>query len=88
VAEGTSAGIVGERRTVVVDSADWAAALRLIEAAGLRATLAGTTLRVPGATPATVKRALAAVPGPVPARVHEESATLEERFFELAGAPA
>ncbi|MGA2829250.1 MAG: ABC transporter ATP-binding protein [Streptosporangiaceae bacterium] len=98
VAEGTSAGIVGERRTVVVDSADWAAALRLIEAAGLRATLTGTTLRVPAATAATVQRALAAVPGdaavpgngaePVPARVHEEAATLEERFFELAAVPS
>jgi ABC-2 type transport system ATP-binding protein/ribosome-dependent ATPase len=98
VAEGTSAGIVGERRTVVVDSADWAAALRLIEAAGLRATLTGTTLRVPTATAAAVQRALAAVPGDaavpgngaesVPARVHEEAATLEERFFELAAVPS
>jgi len=92
VAEGTSAGIVGERRTVVVDSADWAAALRLIEAAGLRAVLAGTTLRVPGAAPAAVERALAGVPGDgggsVAAHVHEEAATLEERFFELAAAPS
>ena len=84
--------------TVVVDSADWAAALRLIEAAGLRATLTGTTLRVPTATAAAVQRALAAVPGDaavpgngaesVPARVHEEAATLEERFFELAAVPS
>ncbi len=92
VAEGTSAGIVGKRRTVVVDSADWAAALRLIEAAGLRAVLAGTTLRVPGAAPAAVERALAGVPGDgsgsVAAHVHQEAATLEERFFELAAAPS
>ena len=92
VAEGTSAGIVGERRTVVVDSADWAAALRLIEAAGLRAVLAGTTLRVPGAAPAAVERALAGVPGDgggsVAVHVHQEAATLEERFFELAAAPS
>jgi ABC-2 type transport system ATP-binding protein len=87
VAEGTSAGIVGDRRTVVVDSADWPAALRLIEAAGLRATLTGTTLRVPGVAPATVERALAGVPGAVPA-LHEEAASLEERFFELAAAPS
>ena len=76
VAEGTSASIVGERRTVVVDGADWAEALRRIEAAGLRAVLAGTTLRVPGAASATVEQALAAVPARVPvrvlARVHEE----------------
>lgn len=92
VAEGTSAGIVGERRTVVVDSADWAAALRLIEAAGLRAVLAGTSLRVPGAAPAAVERALAGIPGDgggsVAVHVHQEAATLEERFFELAAAPS
>ena len=99
VAEGTAAGIVGDRRTAVVDTGDWAATARLIEAAGLPAVLAGTSLRVPGHHPATVQRALAgpgpgaagpdsaaAAPraGPVLARVHEEPATLEERFFELA----
>lgn len=88
VAEGTSASIVGERRTVVVDGPDWAEALRRIEASGLRAVLAGTTLRVPGAAPATVEQALAAVPVRVLARVHEEAATLEERFFDLAAAPS
>ena len=81
VAEGTSAGIVGARRTVVVESEDWAGALRAIEAAGLPALLSGTTLRVPGATPAEVGRALG---GAARARYREEPATLEERFFELA----
>ena len=84
VAEGTAAGIVGERRTVVVDAGDWAAAVGLIEAAGLRAILSGTSLRVPGAAPATVRRILA--DGALAARVHEEPVTLEERFFELAQA--
>jgi ABC-2 type transport system ATP-binding protein len=83
VAEGTSVSIVGTRRTVIVDSADWAAALRAIEGAGLRAVLSGTTLRVPGATPAEVGHALDG-PVPVQARLREEPATLEERFFELA----
>jgi ABC-type multidrug transport system ATPase subunit len=86
VAEGTAAGIVGERRTVVVDAGDWAAAVGLIEAAGLRAILSGTSLRVPGAAPATVRRIL--VGAALPARVHEEPVTLEERFFQLAQAGA
>jgi len=42
VAAGTAAQIVGPARTAVVRAADWAAALRRLEAAGLRAVLAGT----------------------------------------------
>jgi hypothetical protein len=45
--------------------------------------LAGRALRVPGATPAEVRRALGGVGGPG-ARVYEAPATLEERFFQLA----
>jgi ABC-2 type transport system ATP-binding protein/ribosome-dependent ATPase len=41
VASGTAAQIVGRARTAVVHAADWAAALRRLEAAGLRAVLAG-----------------------------------------------
>ena len=48
VAAGTAAQIVGPARTAVVRAADWAAALRWLEAAGLRAVLAGQVLRVPG----------------------------------------
>ena len=52
VAAGTAAQIVGRARTAVVRAADWAAALRRLEAAGLRAvwlaTGAGPALRVPG----------------------------------------
>ena len=44
VAAGTAAQIVGPARTAVVRAADWAAALRRLEAAGLRAVLAGTAL--------------------------------------------
>ena len=44
VAAGTAAQIVGPARTAVVRAADWAAALRRLEAAGLRAVLAGTVL--------------------------------------------
>ena len=42
VAAGTAAQIVGPARTAVVRAADWAAALRRLEAAGLRAVLAGS----------------------------------------------
>ena len=79
VAEGTAAEITGSRRVSVVEAESWAAALHALEAAGLPAALAGRTLRVPGAGPAEVTRAL----GPLPARVSEAPATLEERFFQL-----
>jgi len=79
VAEGSAAEITGGRRVSVVEAESWAAALDALEAAGLPAALAGRTLRVPGAGPAEVTRAL----GALPARVSDAPATLEERFFEL-----
>ncbi len=82
VAAGTVAGIVGQARTTVVRAADWAVALRRLEAAGLRAVLSGETLRVPGRPAPGLARALAGLP----VRISEEPATLEERFFELAAA--
>jgi ABC-2 type transport system ATP-binding protein len=75
VAAGTAAQIVGPARTAVVRAADWAAALRRLEAAGLRAVLAGTALAgmapagpvSAGAVPAGPVSAGAAPAGPVPA---------------------
>jgi hypothetical protein len=84
VAAGTAAGIVGPARTAVVRAADWAAALRRLEADGIRAVLSGETLRVPDRPGPDVARALAGLP----ARVSEEPATLEERFFALVAAGA
>ena len=100
VAAGTAAQIVGPARTAVVRAADWAAALRRLEAAGLRAVLAGTALAGPApagtalAGPAPAGTALrvpgrpaaevAAALGDLPASVTTEPATLEECFFELA----
>jgi ABC-type multidrug transport system ATPase subunit len=49
VATGTAAQIVGPARTAVVRAADWAAALRRLEAAGLRTVLAGTGPGLAGA---------------------------------------
>ena len=83
VAEGTAGEITGDTRVSVVQADDWAAAFAALEAASLPAALAGRTLRVPGASPAVVTRAL----GPLAARVSEAPATLEERFFQLI-APA
>ena len=99
VAAGTAAQIVGPARTAVVRAADWAAALRRLEAAGLRAVLAGTVLVGPApAGPALAGTALAgtalrvpgrpaaevaAALGDLPASVTTEPATLEECFFEL-----
>ena len=79
VAEGTAGQIIGDARVTVVDTGSWAAAFAALEVAGLPATLVGRTLRVPGADPADVRRAL----GPVEASVTVAPATLEERFFEL-----
>jgi ABC-2 type transport system ATP-binding protein/ribosome-dependent ATPase len=79
VAEGTAGQIIGDARVSVVETGSWAAAFAALESAGLPATLVGRTLRVPGAGPTDVRRAL----GPVEASVTVAPATLEERFFEL-----
>ena len=79
VAEGTLAQIVGDTATTIVETDEWARAFEALERAGLPAALVGRTLRVPGATPEHVRRAL----GDAPARVTEGTATLEERFLEL-----
>ncbi|HYS33358.1 MAG TPA: ABC transporter ATP-binding protein [Streptosporangiaceae bacterium] len=84
VAEGTAAQIVGSRRAVAVEAESWSAAFGALERAGLQVALAGRGLRVPGADPAAVRRAL----GDLPATVREVPATLEERFFELSQAEA
>jgi ABC-2 type transport system ATP-binding protein len=80
VAEGTAAEIVGSRQVVVVEAESWSAAFGALERSGLQVALAGRGLRVPGADPADVRRAL----GDLPAVVRSAPATLEERFFELS----
>ena len=79
VAEGTAGQIIGNARVTVVETESWAPAFAALEAASLPSALVGRTLRVPGARPADVRRAL----GPIQASVTEAPATLEERFFEL-----
>ena len=79
VARGTAGDITGDARVAVVEPGSWAAAFGALEAAGLPVALVGRTLRVPGAAPDAVRRAL----GDLPAAVTTARATLEERFFEL-----
>jgi ABC-type multidrug transport system ATPase subunit len=79
VAAGTAAEIVDNRQVILVEAESWSAAFSALEQAGLQVALAGRGLRVPGANPAQVRRAL----GDLPAVVRQVPATLEERFFEL-----
>jgi len=79
VAEGTAAHIVGDTRVTVVEAQAWAEAFGALADAGLRPALEGRSLRVPGAAPDDVRRAL----GGIDARVWDAPATLSERFFEL-----
>ena len=104
VAAGTAAQIIGSAQVTVVEAANWPAAFSQLERAGLPVALAGRALRVSGASPAEVRRALEAAPpdgasgtavtsrtggaGDPGDRVYEAAATLEERFFELTLAAA
>jgi ABC-2 type transport system ATP-binding protein len=81
VAAGTAAEIIGAAQVTIVEAADWPAAFSKLEQAGLPVSLAGRSLRVPGASPDEVRRALAA--GSESDRVYVAPATLEERFFDL-----
>ena len=58
VAEGTADRIIGAAHVTVVETANWAAAFSRLEQSGLAVSLAGRTLRVPGASPADVRQAL------------------------------
>jgi ABC-2 type transport system ATP-binding protein len=78
VAAGTAGQIIGDAQVTVVEAADWAAAFGRLERAGFAVSLAGRALRVPGASPDDVRRAL-----PAGCRVYTAAATLEERFFDL-----
>jgi ABC-2 type transport system ATP-binding protein len=85
VAEGTVAEIIGGARVTIVQTGEWAAAFARLAAAGIPATLAGQTLRVPGASTTDVAAALRGGDArTTAASLSQAPATLEERFFELA----
>jgi ABC-2 type transport system ATP-binding protein len=86
VAAGTPAEIVGTARAALVECGSWADAYGALEAAGLRAGLAGTSLRVPGVLPGEVSRVLRRAG--LAATVTEVPATLDERFLELTAPQA
>jgi ABC-2 type transport system ATP-binding protein/ribosome-dependent ATPase len=79
VAQGTPAQVIGDATVTVVQTSDWPAAFRRLADQGLDVSLAGTALRVPGASPDAVRQAL----GDAGAVVSQAPATLEERFFQL-----
>lgn len=79
VARGTAREIIAGATVTVVTARSWAPAFAALEAAGLPVALVGRTLRVPGARPADVRRALDSVQ----AEISQAPATLEERFFQL-----
>jgi ABC-2 type transport system ATP-binding protein len=84
VAQGTMAGIVGDRRAVAVEAPRWEAAFASLDSAGLPAALVGRTLRVPGGDAARVRAALDA--GGTAATLSVVPATFEETFVALARA--
>jgi ABC-2 type transport system ATP-binding protein len=79
IAEGSVRDIVGTSRVTTVTTPDWAGAFAALDAAGLKTALVGRSLRVLGAGPEQVRRAL----GGLPVRLGQAPATLEERFVEL-----
>jgi ABC-2 type transport system ATP-binding protein len=88
VAEGTPAEVIGDATVTVVTAPAWRTAFARLAGQGLDVALAGHALRLPSASPAVVRRALAAgddaaAGGAEPARVRTAPATLEERFFQL-----
>jgi ABC-2 type transport system ATP-binding protein/ribosome-dependent ATPase len=84
-AAGRVGAIVGDERAVEVRAERWQDAFAALDAAGMRLTLSGRALRLPGEELDRVRRALA--DHGVPAELSLVPATLEEAFVRLA-APA
>ena len=87
VAGGTPAEVIGDATVTVVEAPRLAGRVRGgWRTTGWPWTLAGTTLRVPGAGPGRGSRQATGadpVPVPGPAVPSTAPATLEERFFQL-----
>jgi ABC-type multidrug transport system ATPase subunit len=83
VAQGTLEQIVGDSRTLVVTSPDWAVAFARLDDAGIRAALVGDRLRVPAGEADEASAVLGRIEG---ITTLVERATLEERFLELTSA--
>jgi ABC-2 type transport system ATP-binding protein len=85
VAAGSLAEVVGDATATEVRTRSWEAAFTALDRAGLPVSLVGRALRVPGADPATVDRALA--DAGVPADLSSVPASFEEAFVVLAAQP-
>jgi ABC-2 type transport system ATP-binding protein len=82
VAAGPLSEVVGDTTAVEVRTRSWEAAFTALDTAALPVSLVGRTLRVPGADPAEVTRALSAAG--VAADVAAVPASFEETFVVLA----
>jgi ABC-2 type transport system ATP-binding protein len=82
VAAGTMREIVGDATAVEVRAERWQDAFTALDDRSLPISLVGRSVRVPGADPAEVERALA--DAGVAAEVRPVQATFEERFVELS----
>ena len=85
VATGTTADVIGDRRTLVVETDRWADVFGLVDRAGLRPLLAGRSIRVPAGPEVdrpAIERILDA--DGIRAEVHVEPATLDEAMVELS----
>jgi ABC-type multidrug transport system ATPase subunit len=81
-AEGTVDAIIGDEQAVEVRAERWEDAFAALDAAGLRLTLSGRALRLPGGEAERARRALDA--RGVGAELAKVPATLEEAFVRLA----
>jgi ABC-2 type transport system ATP-binding protein len=84
VGRGSEADIVGDTAVVLVETSAWEQAFSALDAAGLPVTLAGTAVRVVGATPEHV--ALVLQDAGVDGRPRPVTATIDERMVLLATA--
>jgi ABC-type multidrug transport system ATPase subunit len=85
VASGSSRAVVGDRETLVVETERWADAFDALDSSGLRALLAGRSIRVTlgdGHDVATIDTVLRAAG--VTATTRSEPSTLEEAMVELS----
>jgi ABC-type multidrug transport system ATPase subunit len=82
VAEGTSRDMSASVTAIEIDTPEWAATLAALRAAGLRAALVGSSVRVVGADLGAVTEALRRAG--VDASVHETEAGFEEAFVAMS----
>lgn len=84
-ASGTTADVIGDRSTLLVDTDRWADAFMAIDAAGWKPMLAGRTIRIPRATDVEVHavESLLHTSG-ITAEIRSVPATLEEVMVELS----